>query len=564
MTGADRSQLDPVEVAGGRRYSQETLLDSEGGLSAGSSSPSIGMTEKPYHSSSSPWDSWTVLCSSLDRHLHSRLGALPTPTHPGRLLKNALIFLIPSFLSPYSTLEFKKYKPNSTEWLDGLRGIAAFCVFISHHVVAYTGQEHDYAWDPQRHAHVLQLPVIRLLYAGSAMVRIFFVISGFALSCKPAKLMRKNGGQGALMKTLASSVFRRYLRLFLPCFGAFFMIHCWRAWGAFDWFELRHRANEQILPGSIEKYPPKSPDGFFGQMGLMFSEFYIFAIGNPILHEKYDFTTNKHMWTIPTEYGQSMALFLFMAMVSHLRRGFRVYVVAPACYLFWVYYQRFDYPLFLSGYFLAELHAAIETPSPLPVSQPIEIEDESSPAARSRYFIKTLKTIFWSFLAFVGLYLLSFPTRDGYATFGYINLCKMMPNSSYYIKRVGFQSFGASMLCLAILYLPRVQAYLSLPVFQYLGRVSFSLYLVHGAVIRTMGHRLVLEGWSNYPPDAYAGRMLVTVMVWLFAILPTVIWLSDVFWRLVESPCTNFVRWTESLVVAKEGPVPNVGAVKMQ
>ncbi|KAF3920583.1 hypothetical protein ABW21_db0201145 [Orbilia brochopaga] len=552
MTGADRSQLDPVEVAGSRRYSQETLLDSEGGLSAGSSSPSLGMTEKSFLSSSSRWESsWALLRSSLDRHVNSRL---PSHAHPGRLLKNALIFLIPSFLSPYSNLEFKKYKPNSTEWLDGLRGIAAFFVFISHHVVAYTGGEHDYAWDPKRHGHFLQLPIIRLFYAGSAMVRIFF----------PARLMRKPGAQGTLMKTLASSVFRRYLRLFLPCFGAFFMIHCWRAWGAFDWFEVRHLADEHILPGAIEKYPPKSPDGFFGQMGLMFTEFFTFCIRNPILHEKYDFTTNKHMWTIPTEYAQSMNLFLFMAGVSHLNRKFRVYVVTPACYLFWVYYQRFDYPLFLSGYFLAELHAGVDTPSPLPVSQPAEPEDETSPAARSRYFLKTLKVIIWSFLAFMGLFLLSFPTRDGYATFGYINLCKMMPNSSYYIKRVGFQAFGASLLCLSVLHLPRVQYYLSMPVFQYLGRISFSLYLVHGAVIRTLGHRLVLEGWSNYPPDAYGGRMVVTVMVWLFAILPAVIWLSDVFWRLIESPCTNFVRWTESLVVAKEGPVVNNAAVKIQ
>lgn len=259
---------------------------------------------------------------------------------------------------------------------------------------------------------------------------------------------------------------------------------------------------------------------------------------------------------------QSMALFLYLAMVSHLRRSFRVFIVAPSCYLFWCYHQHFDYPLFLSGYFLAELHAAIESPSLLPVSQP-DVEDENSPAARSRYFKKTLKTIFWSFIAFVGLFLLSFPTRDGYRTFGYITLCRMMGDASYYLKRVAFQSYGASTLCLAILYLPRVQQYLSLPVFQYLGRVSFSLYLMHGAVIRTIGHRLVLEGWSLYPADYYGHRMVVTVLVWILAVFPITMWLSDVFWRLVESPCTNFVRWTETLVVAKEsGPSP-VSAVKM-
>ncbi|EWC46243.1 hypothetical protein DRE_04414 [Drechslerella stenobrocha 248] len=554
MTGSGRTQLD-LEVAG-RRYSQDTLLDSDGVSSTGATSP-ITANEKSYmHAPSSGWRS--LLQSTLGNRIHNM--ALPPKAGlpaPGRLLKNALIFLIPSFLSPYSTLEFKKFRPNSTEWLDGLRGIAAFIVFIYHHVVAYTGEEHDYAWDPTRHAHVLQLPVVRLFFAGNAMVRVFFVISGFALSCKPAKLMRKPSGQAPLMKTIASSVFRRYLRLFLPCLGAFFMIHCWRYWGAFDWFEVRHQANANLLPGDIEKYPAKSPHGFFGQMQLMLAEFYVFALGSPILRQGYDFATDKHMWTIPVEYIQSMTLFLFLAMVSHLRRGFRVWVIAPTTYLFWNYHQRYDYPLFLTGYFLAELHAELESAAILPVSKPA-----GSSYAQLRFFNKSLKTIFWSFVAIVGLLLLSFPTRDGESTFGYRVLCHMMPGASYYTKRVAFQSYGASILCLAVLYLPRVQAYLSLPVFQYLGRVSFSLYLMHGAIIRTLGHRLVLEGWSNYAPEAYAGRMFVMVTVFLFAVFPLTMWLSDIFWRLVESPVTNFVRWTESLVMPSE-PAP-AAQVKVQ
>ncbi|KAF3934111.1 hypothetical protein ABW19_dt0209212 [Dactylella cylindrospora] len=257
------------------------------------------------------------------------------------------------------------------------------------------------------------------------------------------------------------------------------------------------------------------------------------------------------MWTIPTEYVQSMALFLLVAMVSHLKRNFRVFIIIPSCYAFWAYYKKFDYPLFVSGYFLAEIHAAFETPSPLPTA-----ESSSSASARKRDMRKTLKTIFWSFVALFGLWLLSFPTRDGDRTFGYKTLCKITGHYSYYEKRVAWQSYGASILCFGLLYLPRAQAFLSLPLFQYLGRVSFSLYLMHGSIIRTMGHRFILEGWSHYPEDAYAGRMFINVVVFLFAILPTTVWLSDVFWRGVEAPCTNFVRWLEGLVVAKEQPAP--------
>ncbi|EPS43136.1 hypothetical protein H072_2877 [Dactylellina haptotyla CBS 200.50] len=536
MTG----QTDRLEVAG-RRYSQDTtLLDSDNDVE-------LNSEKQPPLMSGNAWvDSALDGVRSLRTSLDKNLPSTPT-TPPKKLLRNALIFLIPSFLSPHSTLEFKKYKPNSTEWLDGLRGIAAFFVFVYHHVVAYTGEEHDYAWDPKRHPHPIHLPILRLFYSGTPMVRVFFVISGFALTYRPVKLMRKAGSQGALMKNIASSVFRRYLRLFLPCLGAYFLIHCIRAWGAFDWFEVRHVANKNLLPGDIEKYPAKSPDGFMGQMGVMFDEFYRFAVRNPILHEGYDFATDKHMWTIPTEYQQSMGLFLLVAMVSHLRRNFRVYVVIPYIYFFWTYYKRYDYPLFVSGYFFAELHAAFETPSPLPTSQ-----QQPSSTSQERSLRKSAKTIFWSFVAFVGLYLLSFPTRDGDDTFGYITLCRLMAKESYYTKRVAYQSFGATTLCFALLYLPRAQAYLSLPLFQYLGRVSFSLYLMHGMVIRTMGHRLVLQGWSLYPEDAYGGRMFIIVVVYLFAVLPVTMWLSDVFWRLVESPATNFVRWSEGLVIARD------------
>lgn len=222
---------------------------------------------------------------------------------PFTIFESIVLFLTPSFLSPRSTLRFQEYKPNSTEWLDGLRGIAAFFVFIYHFVVVYVA-EHDFAWDPVRHPNFIYLPVLRLFYSGTAMVRIFFVVSGFALTHKPARLMRKPGSQKALMKTIASSVFRRYLRLFLPCLGAFFIIHCARVSGAFDWFEIHHagdsthKANPKILPGDIEKYPAKSTTGFFGQMVIMLDEFWLYSIGYTILHRGYDFATDVRTCTL--------------------------------------------------------------------------------------------------------------------------------------------------------------------------------------------------------------------------------------------------------------------------
>ncbi|KAF3278469.1 hypothetical protein TWF970_004482 [Orbilia oligospora] len=526
MTGSEGSSASRLEVAG-RRYSQDTLLDSDSDFDA-------QLTEK-YPSNLLSGSSTPQWAEVTYNEVRKRI-RIPYFSNPLELLKSALYFLIPSYLASHTSLEFKKYKPGSTEWLDGLRGIAAFFVFVYHHVVAYTGEEHDFAWDPKRHPHWLHLPILRLFYSGTPMVKIFFVISGFALTYKPVKLMRKPGSQGALMKTLASSIFRRWQRLFLPCAAVFFMVHCLRAWGAFDWFEVRHLKNAKILPGDIERYPAKSPDGFWGQMGIMVTEFWLFSVRNPILHAKYEFDADKHMWTIPTEYMGSMALFLLVAMVAHIRRSFRVYVVLPACYIFWTYYAKYDYPLFICGYFCAEIHAAMDIPSLLPSV------NEDSIKKQTRSFKKTGKTIFFSFMFFVGLWLLSFPTRDGDKTWGYMTLCQLMNPSGYFTKRATYHSLGACVLVWALLYLPRLQSYLTLPLFQYLGRISFSLYLMHGA---------------------YGSRMFIVVAVFLFAVFPLVMWMSDVFWRLVEAPCTNFVRWSEQLVVAKEdGVKEQAGQIK--
>lgn len=61
----------------------------------------------------------------------------------------------------------------------------------------------------------MQLPIIRLLYSGSLMVCIFFVVSGVALSLRPAELAAMRDWN-AVYAHLESSLFRRSIRLFLP------------------------------------------------------------------------------------------------------------------------------------------------------------------------------------------------------------------------------------------------------------------------------------------------------------------------------------------------------------
>ncbi|KAF5016672.1 hypothetical protein F66182_11573, partial [Fusarium sp. NRRL 66182] len=101
------------------------------------------------------------------------------------------------------------------QYLDGLRGVACLSVYLWHFSWPYQPQIFfSYGLDEDNHA-LFQLPFISLLYAGDAMVRVFFVLSGFVLS---EKLMvgLADGNMQHLAEMVSSMGIRRGCRLFLP------------------------------------------------------------------------------------------------------------------------------------------------------------------------------------------------------------------------------------------------------------------------------------------------------------------------------------------------------------
>jgi hypothetical protein len=125
------------------------------------------------------------------------------------------IFLIPSFLQGrHAREQIRPAKLSPTAYLDGMRGLAALFVFFCH--FSYQAFEIADSWGAGGgNYYILKLPFIRLFYQGPAAVCVFFVISGYALSYRPTKLMR-NGAYADLSTTMSSLIFRRAIRLYLP------------------------------------------------------------------------------------------------------------------------------------------------------------------------------------------------------------------------------------------------------------------------------------------------------------------------------------------------------------
>lgn len=222
---------------------------------------------------------------------------LPSGSSLFKTIRQALFLLLPTFVqgSIRPSQQPESGKPlHPTAWLDGMRGLAAFFVLVQH--LSYPIHDVFSAWTPEQgYNHFLRLPLIRFFYDGAFMVAIFFVLSGYALSYKPVRQMR-NGEIDTLVQTLSSSVFRRAVRLYLPCFASTLLIVVSLRLGFYEW--TRAIANDPVrLPASREIHFPRSKTAseqilnWAGTMLVFVNPF------NPVR-----IVLDTHLWTIPIEF----------------------------------------------------------------------------------------------------------------------------------------------------------------------------------------------------------------------------------------------------------------------
>ncbi|PYH43504.1 acyltransferase family protein [Aspergillus saccharolyticus JOP 1030-1] len=473
--------------------------------------------------------------------------------------------LLPYFITSLWRPNTERPSLRRTSPLDGLRGVAALCV-VNYHIISafHNFVNYGYGLTPEeahREPHCAhnnepiehnlrlhQLPIIRLVYSGSAPVCIFFVLSGFVLSYRSWQLVRARNLE-AVFPSLSSSTFRRGVRLFLPTTLATLITMIVIQTGAWD-YPATVAMDRTIITAENEYHQPRLRT--FGAQtahwaSMMWNMTNVFAWEEN--YPEYD----VHLWTIPMEFRASLLLFLILLVVVRLRYVSRVAILLGLiayCYG----HVRWVMVLFLAGSLLAESSlrwdaAAAGAPGAPEETIPPPAKPPRSPYSTGRVCLRfLLRTV----LVFIALYFLSAPDKCIHRTPGYRTLARVLPAWDVRFYRV-FPSVGAILLVGVVSHSPkgsRLARVLDLRLVQYLGWISYSLYIVHGPLMHGVGYRLFPLMWRMTGHEATGAYLLGFFLAWS-GLLFVVFWVADRFAVAVDDHSVRLGRWLEGKLVEK-------------
>lgn len=258
------------------------------------------------------------------------------------------------------------------------------------------------------------------------------------------------------------------------------------------------------------------------------------------------FTYNFPTWSIPVEFRGSIIVYTSLLALAKSTRDVRLWSQVGMIVYFLYIVDGWYGALFVAGMLLCELD--------------ILSRNNELPHFMTR--LKPRKTPIFYGLFFVSFWLSGVPSHVRDITFirevpGWYYLSFFVPQAVFDQK--WFYLFWAAVCFIACA--PRIwwlKAFFETSFNQYLGRISFALYLVHGPVLWVLGDRLyaaggwyreiheeMIPGWVNVVPLSEAGplglepRFLVPHLI----LLPVTFWLSEIVMKLCDEPINNFSRW---------------------
>ncbi|KAF4637089.1 hypothetical protein G7Y89_g997 [Cudoniella acicularis] len=436
--------------------------------------------------------------------------------------------LVPSFLRSVDGTQ-PKPRLHPTSYLDGLRGVAAFIVWI-HHFVHQCIPTSSYGWNSGPNtSHFFQMPIIRVMYSGRGMVTIFFVISGYVLSYKSLRQIRNRQFEG-LLDTLASATFRRGLRLFLPIVASTFL--------TMIVFRLGWYIKSPTMPAMQPSFIAQFSDWWW----------HIILLSNPTTgidgNDVYNDPYGSQLWTIPREFRGSLVIYLTLLGIAKTTQFWRlVTITSMILYTTWV--TQWDLALFLAGMILAEIQFIRDDPT---MASGLHSLSRFIPQAILRRKIAALHTV-TILVGLLGIHMLTFPDEAASTSPGYKWMLLSTPPQygGANLTQRYWLCIGAILVVVALNFSPATSTLNPTPMLQrpfntrfaqYLANVSYALYITHMLVISTVTIRMYDFWKDKSPAQFYFGLVETFIVNAIFCF-----WLADIFWRLVDLKSIALAKW---------------------
>ena len=319
-------------------------------------------------------------------------------------------------------------------YLDGLKGLGCVCVFLTHFVFAFYYGMYQYEEASCHLPGNLDIAIgkspLNLLFNGNTAVRLFLILSGYLL-CRNYFLHRDR-------KRLLRSAAGRYLRLMPVVLAVNLCVYVCMRLGLYQNGAAAALAGSEEWFAGFNAFPPSAAE--------MLKE---------SLYGCFLFGTNDYngvVWTLQMLFLGAYLDYGLALLVSRMRFRWILYGGLAVLLL------RTDFLGIFLGYVLCDFMHTEWT-----------WEDRllSSPPVNRVLFV-------------VGLYFMSYPS----AGFGYEGtIWGILP----FVYVNYYHIFGVLCFVTAVTGLLPLQRFFAWKGFRYLGRISYSLYLIHFPVTATLG-----------------------------------------------------------------------------
>jgi len=519
--------------------------------------------------------------SGAPSRIISKTAMLLRPSHAYRLGKRFAYCFAPQIIrSRVWNEEAPKPKQFPTSYLNGLRGITSVKVFTFHYIMAFSNIGFEPWGTDSRHKYILELPIIRYFYAGFT-AHIFFGIAGYLTTLRLFQLIDRHdqASQSKVLINISGALFRRAFRLYLPTFIITLISAHYIYFGFYEGNRPFLEDHNKLFPGDWNEPKPVRAATYWAQMYFwgreMFDLTNIFTPG--AVYPWHD----QHLWSILAELKGSLFLYMVLMATAQCRVYVRLAVMCAMTYMYFLW-NHWEIWVYILGAIVAQIDLLLTEredrknqllPSGVPDRFPPSPPRSPAPDEMKRqdqypwtqYFrpstiMPTTGRAWLRILGFlVAFYFLSYPihgSRD-YAP-GYVWLNQIIPE---WMDRKDkfYPNIGTAMLLLLLArsdpYTSKWRWILNTNVAQYLGKISFALYLVHGPILHAFGYMLPQRIWwmmGIQGVDATDAVWSAVVFVgWAFS-LAVSLCVADVWTREVESRCVKAVKKLEDICFVKK------------